>query len=439
MTTAQLEANHDAAEQPDDNTDATGNHGGQEAGNQQAGKPVPGWLGIPPEIAERMTPAVDYAAEKMITAVIDGVPEYARPGDAVYLDTIRRATKQAVVHFVERIAKSKADSSPLGLYYDIGRMEASCGRGLETFQTAVRLASRTAWRLIYEYSGQDYVHPDDLAKIAEAVFAYQEELVASAVTGFEHQRAQVAGERERRRRRLLDLVIADPPASPKAVANLARSAEWPLPKQVAAIALRSRSATHNGEPGLALPPDALIYLDTPEPLALVPDPSGPGRQEQIVRGVRGWHAAIGPTVALNAASRSLRWARAALALNERGVLPGRNGVVRCAEHFATLAVFADEELANAIAAERLAPLADLRKDQQDRAAETLLAWLEEAGSARNAAKRLHIHPQTVRYRLRQIEELFGASTLAEPSLRFELEIALRVRLGRKAATAQRKR
>ena len=59
-------------------------------------------------------------------------------------------------------------------------------------------------------------------------------------------------------------------------------------------------------------------------------------------------------------------------------------------------------------------------------AETLLAWLQNAGNARLAAGQLHVHPQTVRYRLRQIQDLFGL-VLGEPGARFELEVALRAR------------
>ena len=87
---------------------------------------------------------------------------------------------------------------------------------------------------------------------------------------------------------------------------------------------------------------------------------------------------------------------------------------------------ADEELARVLSAVRLAPLAGLRKVQQDVVAETLLAWLQNAGNARLAAGQLHVHPQTVRYRLRQIQELFGP-VLTEPGARFELEVALRAR------------
>ena len=79
-----------------------------------------------------------------------------------------------------------------------------------------------------------------------------------------------------------------------------------------------------------------------------------------------------------------------------------------------------------LSAVQLAPLARLRPVQQEMVADTLLAWLQNAGNARLAAGQLHVHPQTVRYRLRQIQELFGP-VLAEPGARFELEVALRAR------------
>jgi DNA-binding PucR family transcriptional regulator len=37
-----------------------------------------------------------------------------------------------------------------------------------------------------------------------------------------------------------------------------------------------------------------------------------------------------------------------------------------------------------------------------------------------------VHPQTIRYRIRRLEELFG-DRLYEPDIRLELELALRAR------------
>ena len=57
---------------------------------------------------------------------------------------------------------------------------------------------------------------------------------------------------------------------------------------------------------------------------------------------------------------------------------------------------------------------------------TLLAWLRHAGTIAAVAGELDVHPQTVRYRLGRLRELFGAA-LDEPDARFELELVLRAR------------
>jgi DNA-binding PucR family transcriptional regulator len=107
----------------------------------------------------------------------------------------------------------------------------------------------------------------------------------------------------------------------------------------------------------------------------------------------------------------------------RGALsPGT--VVRCEDHLSTLMLLADEPLVELFAERRLAPLRSLTAKQQVRLSETLLAWLETRGGAPEVASRLQVHPQTVRYRLRQLEALFGEQ-LHDPDARFELESALR--------------
>ena len=56
--------------------------------------------------------------------------------------------------------------------------------------------------------------------------------------------------------------------------------------------------------------------------------------------------------------------------------------------------------------------------------ETLRAYLDHRGNAAAMAEDLHLHPQTVRYRLRRLRELLG-DELDDPQARFELDLALR--------------
>lgn len=216
--------------------------------------------------------------------------------------------------------------------------------------------------------------------------------------------------------RLLDAIVADP-ADAGLVAALAAEASWPLPGKVAVTVLA-------GPPVPALPADVLADWTRPQPVLVLPDPDGPGRAAAIDRVLHGCQAAIGPAVSLADAARSLRWASQALALSRRGILGG--DPVRCEDHLATLLLLADADLARALLLSQLAPLDRLRPGQRDRVAQTMLAWLELGQNAAEVAQHLYVHPQTVRYRLRRIQELFG-DRLRDPRCRFELVIALRAR------------
>jgi DNA-binding PucR family transcriptional regulator len=152
----------------------------------------------------------------------------------------------------------------------------------------------------------------------------------------------------------------------------------------------------------------------------VPDPDAPGRRRQIAAALGDDdRAAIGPTVPWHAASRSLARATATFRLATGGQL------VVAEDHLATLLLAADRGLAADLAASRLAPLASLADGPRERLTETLRAWLDRPGQVQAVAAELGVHPQTVRYRLRQLRELFGPR-LEDPEARFELSLALRV-------------
>ena len=384
------------------------------------------WHALPAEVAALLRPQLDHAIAEMIDAIQVGVPEYSRPLDASYTEAVSRAVRHSVEQFVDRVANPEASFDAIvAEFRAIGVVEAREGRSLEPLQNALRLGARVAWRWLCAAAGAPGLDMQVLGRIGEAIFVYLDDLAGACAAGYQEARAQVAGEQERRRRRLLDLILADPPASAEAIADQARSASWPLPRRVALAAIEEQPGL-GGAAGPAVPADVLTDWSRREPCLLIPDPDGPGRAALIGHALRGWPAALGPAVPLHRASASLRWARAALALGLRGAIDFRGGAIRCDEHMSTLLIFSDEELARALRAARLGPLDGLKPAVRDRLAETLLSWLQHGGNANEVATLLHVHPQTVRYRLRQIDELFGGE-LRDPDGRFELEMALRAR------------
>ncbi|MDP9861556.1 MULTISPECIES: PucR family transcriptional regulator [Streptosporangium] len=377
---------------------------------------------IPREFADALRPYLRDLTEEMAGEIQASVPEYSRQSGA-YARNVRHAVEEALAGFVNRVGDRGASRSRLlEVYRAVGGGEAAEGRPLDSLQSALRICARVAWRKLAEESERLDLSRQRMCDIGEAILVYLDEIAAAAADGYAEAQVRAAGELELRRRRLLDLLVADPPADPRAVADLARSVCWTTPRTVACVALAARVQGELPRPGL--PPDVLADLDRSDPCLVVPDPDGPGRHGLLDALSADWTVVIGPAVGLGEAALSLRLARDALALTRRGVLDGRRSI-RAAQHLATLMIFQDEALIRIMGRARLAPLRDLRPAQRDRLAETLLAWLQ-SGNATEVAARLHIHPQTVRYRLRQATELF-ADQLSTPGDRFELEVVLRAR------------
>ena len=100
------------------------------------------------------------------------------------------------------------------------------------------------------------------------------------------------------------------------------------------------------------------------------------------------------------------------------------GLIHAGDHLATLIVHQDAELARALADQVLAPLQALASAERERLLSTLRAWLDLQRHTPEIAERLHVHPQTVRYRMAKLEELLG-DRLNTPEGRFALAVALR--------------
>jgi PucR C-terminal helix-turn-helix domain len=398
-------------------------------------------------IVDRIRTHLDAIAAEMIKEVQAQIPEYARPLDPVYARTVQLAVEEALRHLVDRLAVAPGswhaaaaprtpDDGWRELFRAIGAGELREGRSLDALHAALRLCTRVGWRWLVDIAAAEGAALHTLGRLAEVIFSYLDQIADASAAGYGQAQAAAAGELDRRRRRLLELLLADPPASTETVAAAAEAARWRLPRRIAAVALEPRGPAlepdrHGDERRKALStppalnPDILVDLDRAEPCLLVPDP--PPRP---LRALSGWRAAVGPVVAIGDAAKSLRWARDALALARRGILHG--DPVWCEDHLATLAVFRDEDLVRLLAARLLAPLDGVR--QRELLADTLLAWLQSDTNATEVAARLHVHPQTVRYRLRRLDRLFGPA-LRDPRTHFELEIALRADRARRLSTA----
>ncbi|WP_039934443.1 PucR family transcriptional regulator [Streptomyces viridochromogenes] len=380
---------------------------------------------VPPELAELLRSQLAVVADEVEEEVRRQVPEYARPADGTYRRNLRSGVVQALTLFVDHIADPRDDGGAIAAtYYELGRGEAMEGRSLDALQSALRVGGLHAWRLMGRTAEKLGLDSTVVAALGELAFRTVHEVAQAAAAGYAEAQLRSSDELERRRRRLLDLLLEEGPVALEAVQDLAHGARWPVPRTVAVVALAAAPDRREEDRPLAAA-GALLDMESRPPSMLVPDPDGSGRfgGRAFTLALRGRPAAIGPTVAVTEAAQSLRFATRALGLMGRGILP-RQGVVRCSDHLSTLLLYGDEPLLERLQARVLAPLDTVSVGQRERLAETLLAWLLSGSNVPDVAVRLHIHPQTVRYRLRQLEKLFG-DALHDPEARLDLILALR--------------
>lgn len=372
-------------------------------------------------LGELLRPHVDSVVDEVVREIRRHVPEYAQPPDSDYGRRLRRTISETVRQFVDSVGATDADGSALSdIYARLGAHEARSGRGLDSLQAAMRLSSQIACRRFIEQAYRLEWPSETLALLTDSLFLMLGEAVNAAAEGYATAQGELATARERHRNRLRDLLVADPPTSREALISLARAADWEPPHTIGVVALRPP----DGTAPRVVSPMILADWDGPAPYLVVPDPDGPGRDRLLAALFHEHPGVIGPTVPLNEGAVSLRWARQAAELVERGVLPC-TGVVRCVDHLSLLAASQCEDLVAAAAVRHLGPLLELPPGRRDSLSATLLAYLACGENAVITGERLHIHPQTVRYRIRVIQELYGdRGGIADMDARLDLLLAL---------------
>ncbi|MEJ2855888.1 MULTISPECIES: PucR family transcriptional regulator [unclassified Saccharothrix] len=384
------------------------------------------------ELAEKMRPLAGVLVRDAVREIRRAVPAYAQPLEGKFREVLVGAVEMAIVKCFENICDPDAPQADWQavLRYS-GRMEFLEGRTMDSLQTAVRVGARVVWRHLSQHGKEMGVSNDTLFVVADAIFAWVDELCRAAVEGYTEAQSNANGALERRRRQLLKLVLAEQPASARSIADLAGTTDWTLPERVAVVALEYREDQHQ-LPSVQLGRDVLVDLESSTPCLVVANPKGRPHLD-----LRGRRAAVGPTVPLAEARQSLACARRALGFVRRGLLPAAP-VTWCDDHLATLALLSDEFLVGQLTSRALVAFEALTVKQRERLETTLLAWLETRGGIGEIANRLDVHPQTVRYRMHQLEELLG-DRLADPDERLTLEIALRARrlLARAATPVKR--
>jgi hypothetical protein len=381
------------------------------------------WRALPPEVADVIEPELEAVTGEILETIAREVPEYARPLEGSFGRGLRTGVTEALRQFVNLIRDPDSGREPgRDVYVTLGRGELSQGRTLDALQSAYRVGARAAWRHLAHAARLAGLDSELISALAESIFAYIEELSADSVEGYSQARSQQEGERQRRRRELIAVLLRDPPADAADLAAAAADADWTPPRSAAALACPEVDLDRVVR---RLPPEGLGTILRGVGCVLLPDPAGPGREAQIEAAAEGRPLVLGPPGPLAELTESWRLARTGLRAHDAGAVPG-TGVIRVEDRLSEILMHENARLVERIAARRLAPLQTLTPKAERRMCDTLLAYLQQQGNAAAMAAALGVHPQTARYRLGRLRELLG-DQLDDPDARFELELALRAR------------
>lgn len=377
--------------------------------------PVP-WRRLPAELAAAMRPGLPAGVQAIADAVTDATPAFAAIEDAKFERDVRTAVKVALERFLDLIG---TDQPPLParaheVFAGLGAAEAREGRGPEALLAALRMAARLLLRLASESLAR--VRPTDtevLIDLADAVTAYVDELAAASTDGYARQVREQAGEGDRRRRRLAEVLLRGG-APDSVVAAAAAGIGWATLHTVVPVVLpldQARDARFRfGGDGVVAERghDAVLLLR-----------EGPrASRAELAEALAGRGAVVGPAVGWAEVPEAVRLADLAA-----GLVGGEPGPVFTDDYLATLALRGEPGALTVLAARRLAPLAPLRQAQRETLLLTLHSWLRHWGSRAAVAAELFVHPQTVSYRLNRLRELLG-NDLDDPAARFELQLLL---------------
>lgn len=373
---------------------------------------------LPPQVITILSAELPSLAGEILEEVRRSVPEYARQGGRSEPAAYRVTVEQTMAAFLDQFSGGGDGCARRDeLCRELGRSEAYRGRTLDALQAAYRVGVQVAWRRVASVARERRLPAEVMTRLAEALFAYIDELASLSVEGYLEVRSS-AEELPGDQRRLLRMVLG-PGAASGALAAAAEAAGWEVPGTVTMVAMPPGARCLRE----ALDDDVLVNLADAEPHLLIPGGYDAGRAAMLDRALPERRSAVGLAVPLAQAADSLRWARRALALVESGCLED-GGPTLCERHLLELWLLSDGPLLDQLARRELGALASMPRTRRMRMTETLVAWLDAQGNAVEAAHRLRLHPQTVRYRMRQLSATFDRQ-LADPAARFVLDAVLR--------------
>jgi hypothetical protein len=373
-------------------------------------------------IGERLLDRIDALADEL-TGVIRAAEPFYDMGNAVPVEDLRGSVRDNLAYILNRLAGRP--SPGLDAPRATGRRRAEQGAPLPAILHSYRVAGTFIWAAILDDGRANDGTAEALLPAAAELWSIIDELSGSVTDAYRDTLAERARSNAQTRNAMLDVLLRGDRADGTRLWESATTLR--LPHQGTFVVVAARPA----RPGVEAIPrveDILrardiqsawrVEIDAHIGVVVLTQRNGIDRLCVHLTGL-----ASGP-VGLSevyhnlehtpTAQRQARLAAAAASAPDP---------VRYERVPIPILIASAPDAAGTVAQAILGPVLALPAAERDTLLDTLAAWFADDGATSATAARLHLHRNTVRYRLRRVEELTGRS-LTRPTGVAELHLAL---------------
>ncbi|MGI5135341.1 MULTISPECIES: PucR family transcriptional regulator [unclassified Streptomyces] len=381
-----------------------------------------------PEIAamaQSLRPRLPDLVERATRRIRDEIDIYGPSGtvpEAELRASLRRNIDSMLAQFARGSEPDLTEPS------ETGRLRAVQGGPLPDVLRAYRLGFAEVWTVLTEEASRRQVDPSVLVRAATDAWQLADEYSDALTSAYRRAAAELVRAQERERSALTEALLSGRITDRGTLWEVAQTLGLPRKGPFVAVAAE---ATALGQEPLGDVEAQLAAHGIPSAWTLRPDlhigiasllrPDADDLTMNVLRRLATSRVGVSPAFAsLDGTGQALRYARLAMS----GQPAGTAEVVRFQDDPLTVVMAAAPEAAADIARRVMGPVLDLDSDARALLLDTFQCWIDAAGNATATAQALHCHSNTVRYRLRKLEDLTGRS-LQTPGDTAELVAALR--------------
>ncbi|WP_308297570.1 PucR family transcriptional regulator [Tsukamurella paurometabola] len=383
------------------------------------------------QIRDALTARMGEITVSVVASIRREIPFYADAG-AVSEEMVTAAVRDNLSYMVRALTDSAFDTAPAA---ETGRTRAEIGVPLAAIMHAYRIGVHRVWQEVHAIAeARPELSRQALLLATQHMWEAQDQFVDAMAGAHRDRTTEQALDDAAERAALAEHLLQGRIPSDQSLWEIATLLRIPTTGPYLAVAAATTEVGRSPLPGIA---DRLRAIDAYSAWRLLPDQQigivhapTPAVRAAVIDLLR--RVAVA-RVGVSAPFGDLRDTPQGLTFARRELVgPGTGVSVFDGSVLGTAAIAAPETTVD-LARGVLHGLYKLPAEDRDPLFATFRAWVAHDGNVKDAAAELFVHPNTVRHRLRRVEQLTGRSVgspreVAELCLAFEVDARVRLQV-----------